>query len=135
MASDKTGFHMELFDPLVNGALDASDVRDDTMPGNRGFQIFQVLQIKFYRSTQENVIAVMVSVVLCFAYRVYGIVGQSLCQTFFVLVVCQEMIVRVISPDCLGNGAADQSKTDKSYGFHVRQASFPVTISIKLLYF
>ena len=111
----------------MDDTLDASHICEDTVLTKGVFHLLHVFHIEFYWCAEENVIAVAETLVLNIAYTVYDITADCFCQSFSVCVKSQQMVIRMKFSDGFGNGTANESQADKTYGFHITSEAFQVT--------
>ena len=70
MSANKTVIHTKFFNSFMDWSFDTSCICDDTVIRNYIFQIFQIFYIVFYRCTEKDIIAGMVSLILFFQYSI-----------------------------------------------------------------
>ena len=103
MTSDKTGFHSKTFYFFMDNALDTSDICEDRVRTDIVFEIFKIFYIKFYRSTQENIIAAPETLIMFFAYSIDHIAADCCSKCFPILIISKKSVVFMVFSDGLGN--------------------------------
>ena len=70
MSADKAGFHTQTFYLLVDDALYTAHICENGVGAQVILEIFQILDIKFHRGTQENIIAACKTLIMFLTYSV-----------------------------------------------------------------